>query len=180
MLYEEVVLLVSHINFLTHGLRKVFTEREVKKRSRMLERCAEYHSHIIRIALEVNELHKSITGHMVLAWAVSIGCIINQFMSMYKPAGAILYLSGYMMSLSCFVVSGQLLQSQSESIADELYCIPWYLGTIEEQKTVMFMIMRAQIPLTLSAKPFGNYEYTLYVTVVKTAYSYATLLQNTI
>ncbi|CAH2000976.1 unnamed protein product [Acanthoscelides obtectus] len=148
MLYEEVVLLVSHINFLTHGLRKVFTEREVKKRSRMLERCAEYHSHIIRIALEVNELHKNITGHMVLAWAVSIGCIINQFMSM------------------------------SVSIADELYCIPWYLGTIEEQKTVMFMIMRAQIPLTLSAKPFGNYKYSLYVTVVKTAYSYATMLQN--
>nr|CAI5853054.1 unnamed protein product [Callosobruchus analis] len=29
----------------------------------------------------------------------------------------------------------------------------------------MFMIMRAQIPLALSAKPFGNYEYPLAISV---------------
>nr|CAH7739249.1 unnamed protein product [Callosobruchus chinensis] len=69
------------------------------------------------------------------------------------------------MSLSCFVLSGQTLQTESEAIAEKLYSTPWYLGSIEEQKIVMFMIMRAQIPLTLSAQPFGNYEYALFVTV---------------
>nr|CAI5853068.1 unnamed protein product [Callosobruchus analis] len=50
---------------------------------------------------------------------------------------------------------------------------------MKEHKIIMFMIMRAQISLALSVKPFGNYEYSLAVTLVKTAYSYVTLLQIT-
>nr|CAI5853064.1 unnamed protein product [Callosobruchus analis] len=137
------------MDLLSSRLGSVFQVREAKKRSRLLERCAAYHSHIVQLSLDVNELHMNITGHMALVWAVSMGCIGNQLLSM------------------------------STAIAGKLYCTPWYLGTIEEQKIIMFMIMRAQIPLALSAKPFGNYEYSLAITIVKTAYSYVTLLQST-
>nr|CAI5833844.1 unnamed protein product [Callosobruchus analis] len=145
-IYEEIILVLSHMDHLASRLREVFHVRETKRRLRILGCCAEYHSHIVELALEVNELHMKITGHMALVWAVSMGCISNQLLSM------------------------------STAIAEKLYCTPWYLGTIEEQKMIMFMIMRAQVPVTLSAKPFGNYEYSL---IVKTAYSYVTLLQST-
>nr|CAH7739248.1 unnamed protein product [Callosobruchus chinensis] len=135
MLYEEVSLLVSHMNLFSYRLENVFREKKTKKISQKLAYCAEYHSHIISMALQVDELHRKVTGHMALVWALSMGCIANQLLSM------------------------------SEAIAEKLYSTPWYLGSIEEQKIVMFMIMRAQIPLTLSAQPFGNYEYALFVTV---------------
>nr|CAH7739936.1 unnamed protein product [Callosobruchus chinensis] len=64
------------------------------------------------LALDVNELHMKITGHMALIWAVSIGCIGNQLLSMYKPLGAVLYLLGYSMGLTCFVIPGQKLQME--------------------------------------------------------------------
>nr|CAH7739235.1 unnamed protein product [Callosobruchus chinensis] len=180
MIYEEVCLLVSHMESFSYKLRNVFRENQIERRSRVLAYCAEYHSHIINLALEVDELHRNITGHMALVWAISMGCIANQLLSMYKPIETSLFLAGYLMSLSCYVISGQTLQTESEAIAGKLYCTPWYLLSVEEQKIVMFMIMRAQIPLTLSAKPFGNYEYALFVIIVKTAYSYVTLLQSTI
>ncbi|VEN42885.1 unnamed protein product [Callosobruchus maculatus] len=166
MMYEEVSLLVLHMNSFTVRLRNVFREKEGEKRSRMLAFCAEYHSNLINSALEIDGLQRNITGHLVLVWAVSMGCIANQLMSMYKPVGAVLYLAGYILSLPCFVISGQKLQTESEAIAEELYYIPWHLGSIEEQKVVMFMMMRAQTPLTLSAKPFGNYENALFVTAI--------------
>ncbi|VEN53930.1 unnamed protein product, partial [Callosobruchus maculatus] len=104
-IYEEIILLLSHMDLLSSRLRNVFYVRETKKRSRILGHCAEYHSHIVKLALEVNELHMNITGHMALIWAVSMGCISNQLLSRYKPLGAILYLLGYSMGLSCFVLS---------------------------------------------------------------------------
>ncbi|CAH1969056.1 unnamed protein product [Acanthoscelides obtectus] len=40
------------------------------------------------------------------------------------------------------------------------------------------MIKRTQKPMKLSATPFGNYDYSFFVLVIKTAYSYLTLLRN--
>nr|CAI5847203.1 unnamed protein product [Callosobruchus analis] len=100
------------MDFFTLRLRNVFREKEVRKRSRMLANCAEYHSHVINLALEIDGLQRNVTGHLALVWAVSMGCIANQLMSL------------------------------SEAIAQELYCIPWHLGSIPEQKVVMFMMMR--------------------------------------
>nr|CAI5853055.1 unnamed protein product [Callosobruchus analis] len=82
VLYEEVILILSHMDLLSSRLGSVFQVREAKKRSRLLERCAAYHSHIVQLSLDVNELHMNITGHMALVWAVSMGCIGNQLLSM--------------------------------------------------------------------------------------------------
>nr|CAH7739934.1 unnamed protein product [Callosobruchus chinensis] len=100
------------MDLLTSRLKSVFHVQEAEQRLRILGCCAKYHSHIVKLALEVNKLHMHITGHMALVWAVSMGCITNQLLSKCKPVGAILYLLGYFMGLSCFVVPGQTLQTE--------------------------------------------------------------------
>nr|CAH7739930.1 unnamed protein product [Callosobruchus chinensis] len=64
-------------------------------------------------------------------------------------------------SLGC--ICNQLLHSGS--VADKLYEIPWYMGTIKEQKCIMLMIIRAQTPITLSATPFGNYDCRFFIMI---------------
>nr|CAH7739240.1 unnamed protein product [Callosobruchus chinensis] len=86
MLYEEVSLLVSHMNLFSYRLENVFREKKTKKISQKLAYCAEYHSHIISMALQVDELHRKVTGHMALVWALSMGCIANQLLSMVTIA----------------------------------------------------------------------------------------------
>ncbi|CAH2000970.1 unnamed protein product [Acanthoscelides obtectus] len=177
MFYESVMLIVTHIHHLEDHLKLLFREPDVQRRIVSLRNCVSYHAHIIRMADQLNRLLKTFAGHMSAVWAICFGCIGNQIFKS-KPLGAALYLGGYMIALSFFVEAGQSLLSESETIADEIYKIDWHLGTVEEQKNVMFMLAKAQKPLTLSAEPFGNYQYSLFVLIVKTAYSYLTLLQQ--
>ncbi|VEN60079.1 unnamed protein product, partial [Callosobruchus maculatus] len=86
MLYEEVALLTSHMDFFSSRLKNVFREEKTKKGSQMLEYCAKYHCHIISLGLQVDELHRKVTGHMALFWAVSMGCIANQLFSLVNMA----------------------------------------------------------------------------------------------
>nr|CAI5833845.1 unnamed protein product [Callosobruchus analis] len=128
---------------------------------------------------DICSLHETLTGHLAVIWAGSLGCICNQILQC-KLLGALLYLLGYLFTCCCFVDAGQSLLNKSGSIAEKLYNIPWYVGTIKEQKCIMFMITRAQIPMKLSAKPFGNYSCGFFIMIIKTAYSYLTLLQNSL
>nr|CAH7739927.1 unnamed protein product [Callosobruchus chinensis] len=114
---------------------------------------------------------------MSLVWAVCFGCIGNQILES-KPLAALFYLGGYVMLLSLLVIPGQTLISQSEDLAKSIYCADWYLATVEEQKTMRLMLQMGQVPLKLSAKPFGYYQYSLFITIIKTAYSYMMLLQQ--
>ncbi|VEN37435.1 unnamed protein product [Callosobruchus maculatus] len=114
---------------------------------------------------------------MSLVWAICFGCIGNQILES-KPLAALFYLGGYVMLLSLLVIPGQKLISQSENLAKSIYSANWYLGTVDEQKIMRIMLQMGQIPLKLSAKPFGCYQYSLFVTIIKTAYSYMMLLHQ--
>nr|CAI5853050.1 unnamed protein product [Callosobruchus analis] len=82
IIHEEAILLISHLDHLSSRLRSIVHERESEKRSQILRFCAGYHSHIVKLALEVNELHMNITGHMALIWALSMGCTGNMLLRM--------------------------------------------------------------------------------------------------
>nr|CAH7739939.1 unnamed protein product [Callosobruchus chinensis] len=43
-------------------------------------------------------------------------------------------------------------------------------------KNLQFMIARSQVVCIIPATPFGRYEYALFITIMKTAYSYVTVL----
>ncbi|VEN49639.1 unnamed protein product [Callosobruchus maculatus] len=143
----------------------------------MLKYCIKYHMHISKMAEGICSLHETFTGHMAVIWAGCLGCVCNQMLHS-KLLGALLYLLGYLFTCCCLVEAGQTLLNKSASLADKLYDIPWYLGATKEQKCVMFMITRAQVPMKLSATPFGNYDCGFFLKIIKTAYSYLTLLQR--
>nr|CAH7739929.1 unnamed protein product [Callosobruchus chinensis] len=177
LIYESTFILISHIEFLLDHLDAAFCEKDQRKRSWMLKYCIQYHMHISKMGEGIGSLHQTFTGHMAVIWAASLGCICNQMLHS-KLLGALLYLLGYLFTCCCLVEAGQTLLNKSESLADKLYNIPWYLGTINDQKCVMFMIRRAQVPMKLTATPFGNYDCRFFIMIIKTAYSYLTLLQK--
>nr|CAH7739933.1 unnamed protein product [Callosobruchus chinensis] len=47
-IYEEIVLLLSHMDLLTSRLKSVFHVQEAEQRLRILGCCAKYHSHIVK------------------------------------------------------------------------------------------------------------------------------------
>nr|CAH7739926.1 unnamed protein product [Callosobruchus chinensis] len=177
MYYEAVQLIVSHMDFLEDHLHAVFKRQMGYSRLHYLKRCINYHEHIITLAKKLNSLLSLFCGHMSLVWAICFGCIGYQMLE-DKPLAALFYLGGYVMLLSLLVIPGQTLISQSEGLARSMYSSDWYLATVEEQKTIRLMLQMGQVPLTLSATPFGYYQYSLFVTIIKTAYSYMMLLHQ--
>ncbi|CAH2000986.1 unnamed protein product [Acanthoscelides obtectus] len=57
-----------------------------------------------------------------------------------------------------------------------MYCMDWYQGTASEMRTVQFMIARSQVVCIIPAILFGRYEYALFIRIIKTAYSYVTVM----
>nr|CAI5829415.1 unnamed protein product [Callosobruchus analis] len=156
LIYESTFILISHIEFLLDHLDAAFCEKDQKRRIWMLKYCIQYHIHISKMSKGICSLHETFTGHMAVIWAGSLGCICNQMLHS-KLLAALLYLLGYLFTCCCL----------SESLADKLYNTPWYLGTIDEQKYVTFMIRRAQVPMRLPATPFGNYDFTFFIMILK-------------
>ncbi|CAH1108594.1 unnamed protein product [Psylliodes chrysocephalus] len=111
-------------------------------------------------------------------FAVVMGMIGNQVVQKYKPLGAAIYLGGYVMSIFCLSHAGQRVWDESMSISDAIYDSNWHTGSDEMRKDLAFMLQRSQEPMTISSLPLGTFNYALFITMLKAAYSYLTLLQE--
>ncbi|PSN42707.1 Odorant receptor Or2 [Blattella germanica] len=64
----------------------------------------------------------------------------------------------------------------SEKVADAAYNCAWYSDTLSFQKSLIFIIVRAQKQVVLEVGPFGTLSLEFLGWVVQTAYSYLTIL----
>ncbi|PSN55029.1 Odorant receptor Or2 [Blattella germanica] len=65
-------------------------------------------------------------------------------------------------------------------IGETAYAISWYQQTTVFQRQIMMIIMRAQRPVEMSAGLFGKMSLELFSKIMNTAYSYFTLMKETI
>nr|ALR72551.1 odorant receptor OR6 [Colaphellus bowringi] len=175
--FETTELLICHINFLKDKLLKVFGNEDGMIRNDKLRFCVAYHTHILGMADQLKYVVKFSVGHMSLVCALVFGCIGNQIFRA-KPVGAVIFLLGYMVSLFLLCYAGQRIMNESLSIVDVIYNSKWYKGNTQIKKNVRFMMARCQIPVTLDAWPFGIFSFPLFMMIVKTSYSYLTLLRQ--
>ncbi|CAH1155990.1 unnamed protein product [Phaedon cochleariae] len=67
----------------------------------------------------------------------------------------------------------------STSVSDVIYSMDWYNLEKDLQRDLMIVMMRCQKPVLVRAGPFGTMRYSTIVTILKTSYSYITLLKQT-
>uniref|UniRef100_A0A336KNW4 Odorant receptor n=1 Tax=Culicoides sonorensis TaxID=179676 RepID=A0A336KNW4_CULSO len=82
-----------------------------------------------------------------------------------------------LLTLSYF---GQKLMDESIAIGNSAWNIAWYDQDIEFQQLVKLIIMRSQKPIGLTAAGFYHISLESYSNVLKTAYSYFTLMHSVI
>nr|QNH68040.1 odorant receptor 14 [Apriona germarii] len=114
---------------------------------------------------------------MSLICAIVFGTIGNQALKS-KPLGALLYLLGYVVALFLPCHAGQRLLDETLSVSDAVYESKWYDCDVRTMKDILFIIARCQNPQYLDALPLGSFNYPLFLLIVKTSYSYLTLLQQ--
>ncbi|KAJ8950580.1 hypothetical protein NQ314_007844 [Rhamnusium bicolor] len=65
------------------------------------------------------------------------------------------------------------------SISDAVYEAEWYKADASTMKDVRFILARSQSPICLDALPLGSLNYPLFLLIIKTSYSYLTLMMET-
>ncbi|XP_023027103.2 odorant receptor 30a-like isoform X2 [Leptinotarsa decemlineata] len=176
--WEAAQLLCERIRHLKELSQLILEEKQVDERRQKMKSWIGYHQEILGIIEDQNSEVKSCMGHMTLISALAIGCCINQSFSNYNPVGALCTLIGWIIILFFLCDAGQMITDNTESIAEAVYDMKWYEADILTRKDLLFILIRTQKPMELDALPLGTLNYALYLMILKTSYSYVTLLTN--
>ncbi|XP_072397497.1 odorant receptor 85c-like [Diabrotica undecimpunctata] len=95
-----------------------------------------------------------------------------------KPLAAIMHLFGWLWSLGVTCFTGQKIIDMTESIPVNMWNSNWYIADIKIRKDVQFAMLSAQRSFTLTALPLGTLDMPLLLLLLKSSYSYLTLVTN--
>ncbi|XP_044263226.1 odorant receptor 49a-like [Tribolium madens] len=171
---EYIILKLKHLKRL---LKEVFDDsREEVQRKRLLH-CIKYHQYIISIQELYDGRYKHCNGCYILMVGIIIASLSNEIMKKHNIE-ALLHLAGWVFSFYICCFSGQSLLSESLTIPDAAFESKWYKAPIYMRKELLLLMLKSQKPLILHATPIGVMSLSLFITLVKTSYSYYTLLNQ--
>nr|QNH68039.1 odorant receptor 13 [Apriona germarii] len=173
---------VGHVILRFRHVKNVFlealSERQHSVRVEKFKNAVRYHVTVMRIAKLVNSsFNMCMFVHVLLSGAV-LGCGGYRLLKDFS-LGAICMCVGWFLAMSMVCYGGQKLREESMSIGDAIYESNWPHLNKELQKDIMLVILRCQTPISLHGGPFGYMSYTTILTILKTSYSYLTLLSQT-
>ncbi|CAG9764411.1 unnamed protein product [Ceutorhynchus assimilis] len=175
---EAVAIIKAKIEHMQELFEETFATEDFSLQRKRMGICIRYHQEIIRLGTEMNVLFKKLFGQMSFLSAVVVSFICNQILRQYS-IGATLHLIGYWAGI-CFICHiGQNVSDDTYSVKDRAYSCKWYLNDPKLAKDLQLVILRSQKPVYMESIPFGNFSYSILITIIKTAYSYLTLINNT-
>ncbi|XP_021926083.1 odorant receptor coreceptor-like [Zootermopsis nevadensis] len=146
-----------------------------------LGRCIKHHQSLLKYIVHLNILSSPIQFLQALTSSLLI-CTLG-FTAIVSGSTAILpkvlmYTFDALLQIGLPCWFSTQLRVQGERIAEAAYACEWYNEPASFQKSVGFVIMRAQQPVVLTMGPFGTVSLELFAAVVQSAYSYLALLRN--
>ncbi|XP_033211850.1 odorant receptor 82a-like [Belonocnema kinseyi] len=90
----------------------------------------------------------------------------------------IIILNNQIAVIGAFCAIGELVRSKSLSIADEAYSFPWYNLKTDDCRTIMMLIRRAHIPISITAGKFVILSIASFMQLLKATFSYLSVLRT--
>nr|WJJ63319.1 odorant receptor 19 [Pachyrhinus yasumatsui] len=145
-------------------------------------KCIKYHQAILEYSNNVCNIFNS----MLIVYVTTTSCtlavisyqIANPSTNMQDRIRYTMLLLGWLLLFFLICYYAQKLEHETVKIADSVYNSSWHDShiNIEMLKNITFIIARSQKPLTLEVRYMGTFSLVRYVSVLKTAYSFFTLL----
>ncbi|CAG9855415.1 unnamed protein product [Phyllotreta striolata] len=177
MAYNSSKILISKIDQFKALLLEALKEKDGRVLRDKLRYCVKYHNHILSLGDELKRLVRVTVGSYGIMAALSIGGIGNQIIQ-EQSARSIVHFFGFAVAAFTICHAGQIIATESVSIKEVIYATDWYLCDAKTMKDIRFMLARSQIPITLEMLPLGWLNYEFFTMIMKTSYSYITLLSK--
>ncbi|XP_049547983.1 odorant receptor 4-like [Anopheles darlingi] len=140
-----------------------------------LNRIIELHESIKEFARQIN---RSFTIHFfaIFATICLVICMCLNVIAISPKSSVYPFLGASTSQLFVMCFFGNILVIENDSLSTDIYSVQWYRMTVSQQKKIMFMIANAQPDIKVGTV-FMLANMTTFVTVVRAAYSYFTILQ---
>ncbi|KAF7284539.1 hypothetical protein GWI33_021989 [Rhynchophorus ferrugineus] len=174
--YGLIISMIHHLKEQIIEIMEIENENEQEKR---IKKMISYHQYIIQLSEDLNAICKVTIGHVYLIAALVIGCLGNQLLHQSTPK-ALAFIIAYSVAMFYSCHAGQNISDESMSIGDAVYNSNWYEAKPKIRKYLVLMILRSQKPIKVDALPLGTADYPFYLMMLKTSYTYLTLLNETV
>ncbi|EFA10703.1 odorant receptor 85c [Tribolium castaneum] len=171
---QYICLKIKHLNRL---LREAFDDPcDVVVEQKLLH-CIRYQQHIIRTNELFNVCFKHCNGCYVVMVGIIIASLLNQILK-EKSVGALVHFAGWICSFFICCHAGQAVISESLTIPEAALDSHWYEAPVKYKKVLLLLLVRSQKAFNLQATPIGIMSFDLFIALLKTSYSYFTLLHK--
>ncbi|XP_050513932.1 uncharacterized protein LOC126889578 [Diabrotica virgifera virgifera] len=167
-----------HTKVLKESFADIIRIDQIKDRRIRINLWLLYHLHVISLSHRLNFLAKKCMGIYSFVAAMLFGCIVNQIYNKENISGAVITFFGFFGSIFLLCQAGEKIAQQNKDITDAVYHSLWYMTDIKTRKDIIFILMSSNITLQLQALPLGQVNFALLLMIMKGAFSYLTLLQN--
>ncbi|XP_050315963.1 odorant receptor 67c-like [Anthonomus grandis grandis] len=176
--WEAVEVIVARINHLKGIFKEAFESDDIEYSRKKLGYCISYHQDILTMSKELSELVRITIGSTFLTAAIVIGSLGSQLLRESTPK-AISFVMGYISATFFVCHAGQRLIDESLNLANFVYDSRWYEVSPKLRKELVFVLTRCQKAMCLAASAYmGSAGYVLFCIMIKTSYSYLTLLNQ--
>nr|XP_023030161.1 odorant receptor 4-like isoform X1 [Leptinotarsa decemlineata] len=172
---EHLIIRFEHVG---DTFVEALAEEDPSVRREKFYLAVQYHKTVIQMGNLMNScfgpcmmVHISLTGPV-------LGVAGYRFLTEIPLDSTSLFF-GWMFSTFIVCRGGQRLLEASMSVGNAIYTVEWYNLENDLQKDLRVVMMRCQKPMYLRAGPFGPMTYSTIVAILKTSYSYITLLKQT-
>ncbi|XP_011257010.2 putative odorant receptor 71a isoform X1 [Camponotus floridanus] len=170
----QVNILRSHfINF------DVTSPRIFDRFSALIQR----HQELIRLARELSDLMSFVL--LIELFLISILLCIMGFQiiimlkvnDMVMVGKSLMALSAFLIQLSLYSFIGNYLKTEMEEIGLSIYQSAWYSFPTKLARNIIFILMQTKSPVALQAGNFVVVNLSTYVSILKTSFSYLSVLR---
>ncbi|KAH1008286.1 hypothetical protein HUJ05_008853 [Dendroctonus ponderosae] len=178
IIWEAGELIIAKIHHLKQLFESALDNDKLEIRRARLRFCIQYHQDIISTIEELNGAARKVCGQLSFVASIVFSCIGTQMLKEYS-IHPMLHLIGYAMAVFLVCQNGQKIRDQTYDIQDAVYKARWYDNITSTTKDSQLIMLRCQKPLCMDAIPFGIFNFSLLLVIIKTSYSYLTLINKT-
>ncbi|XP_053977110.1 uncharacterized protein LOC128875502 [Hylaeus volcanicus] len=156
---------------------------ETNKTADRLNALTHRHCHLLSLSEKLNDIISNILVVQLFTSCLLICTTGFQFIlslsvhNMVMVIKTFIVMSTVLSQLFAYSYVGEYLKNQMEGIGYSAYCSSWYDIPHKLSKDIIFILLRAQIPVHLMARQFFVVNMQTYMSIVKTSMSYLSVLR---
>ncbi|KAJ3643969.1 hypothetical protein Zmor_026648 [Zophobas morio] len=173
--YADEPILEKH-----EGSMKNLTKQEII--IELVKKCISHHDEILKFVTEFEDcssvvLFSQMAGTM---FVICFSCLqlskLNSVDSNFGQFAMILIVILAQIYFYCYY--GATLSEQSESLIDAIYMGPWYTYDVRTQRTLLTIMERSKIPVTITAGKLVDLSLPTFTPILRRSYSLIAVMKN--